>query len=74
MDSDIDEAAEIKVMLNGEEVSLANKKDYVVIDALDAGYFDTSVLVGKSFTLKVNSEKANFATQIYDNDVVELIY
>lgn len=72
--SEIDEAEEIKVMLNGEEVSLANKKDYAVIDALDAVLFDTSVLVGKSFTLKVNSERANFATQIYDNDIVEITY
>lgn len=71
--NEIDEIGEIKVMLNGEEVLLNNKKDYVVIDALDAQAFDTSILIGKSFSLKVNSEKANFATQICNNDVVELV-
>lgn len=71
--SEINEIDEIKVMLNGEEVSLRDKKDYVVIDALDAQSFDTASLIGRTFSIKVNSEKANFATQICDNDVVELI-
>lgn len=74
IENKIDEVEEIKVMLNGEEICLANKSYYAVIDVLDAQNFDTSVLVGKNFSIKVNDQRGSFATQLCDNDVIEFTY
>ena len=70
----VDEVEEINVILNGEEINLNNKSYYAVIDVLDAQNFDTSLLIGKNFSIKVNEQKASFATQICNNDVVEFTY
>ena len=70
----VNEVEEIRVMLNGEEICLSNKSYYAVIDALDAQNFDTSVLVGNNFSIKVNEQTGSFATQICNNDVVEFTY
>lgn len=70
----VDEIAEIRVLMNGETINLGNKKNYAVIDALDAAGIDALQAVGKDIVITVNGMNGSFSTSISDDDVVEFSY
>ncbi len=70
----VDEIAEIRVLMNGETINLGNKKNYAVIDALDAAGIDALQAVGKDIIITVNGMNGSFSTSITDEDVVEFSY
>ncbi|MBE5936268.1 MAG: hypothetical protein E7262_10900 [Lachnospiraceae bacterium] len=70
----VDEAEEIRVIMNGETVCLSNKKSYAVIDALDAAGIDALQAVGKDIYITVNGMNGSFSTVISHDDVVEFSY
>ena len=70
----VDEIEEINVIMNGETISLNNKKNYAVIDALDAAGIDALQAVGKEIIITVNGMNGSFSTTITNEDVVEFSY
>lgn len=62
----------ITVTINGEEVVLSNKLNYIFVDILDFYFFDLTVAKGSGLDMKINGKEAEFTDVIHDNDIIEL--
>lgn len=67
-------ARDITVTVNGADVVLSNKAQYILVDVLDFYPFDLSVAKGKSFVTKINDRVAQFTDGIQENDRIELYW
>lgn len=63
-----DENVELNVIVNGENVTLKNKKQYVFVDVFDFYKFDTHTIRGRKLLLTVNDEEAKFDRVLKEND------
>ena len=62
----------IAVIVNGENVVLRNKADYIFVDILDFYPFDTSVAHGDHLELRVNGVKCDFTHPIKEGDQIQI--
>lgn len=64
----------ISVSVNGEQVQLHGKKNYILVDILDVYPFDLSVVRGERVVVKCNGTEAEFTLKIKDGDIIELYW
>lgn len=62
----------IAVIVNGENVVLRNKADYIFVDILDFYPFDTSVAHGDHLELRVNGVKCDFTHPVKEDDQIQI--
>ena len=62
----------IAVIVNGENVVLRNKADYIFVDILDFYPFDTSVAHGDHLELRVNGVKCDFTHPVKEGDQIQI--
>ena len=70
----IDEPATITVTVNQKPVKLEGKSKYLFVDAYDKYGFQVSEMLGTELALEVNGQTAEFMTQIYDGDIIEIYW
>lgn len=64
----------ITVLVNGQDVILQNKSEYIFVDVLDFYPFDTSNMGGKNLVMKLNDNTADFTDSIKEGDIIELYW
>jgi len=62
----------IQITVNGDSVTLSNKKKYVVVDILDVYPFDITKAKEATLVLLVNGMTADFTSDVKQGDSVEL--
>ena len=65
---------EFTVYVNGDEVHLKGKKDYILVDVFDYIKFDLSKPEGRSVATKINGENALFAQTLNPLDRVDIYW
>ena len=65
---------EMTVFVNGQEITLKGKKDYILVDVFDYIDFNLSKPEGKSVATMVNGEKSLFAQQLNPLDKLEIYW
>ena len=65
------ETVEIPIKVNGKNMMLAGKKDYIFVDIYNLINFDPSTGNGRPLVIKINGEKCGYADALHANDEVE---
>lgn len=65
---------EIYITVNGENVKLSKKEQYIFVDIFDFYRFDLSTLGGSKLITTINGELADFTSPIKDGDVAEIYW
>lgn len=65
---------EICITVNGENVKLSKKEQYIFVDIFDFYRFDLSTLGGSKLITTINGELADFTSPIKDGDVAEIYW
>ncbi|MBU3196120.1 cell division protein FtsA [Clostridium algidicarnis] len=68
-----DESIEIIVNINGDEIILKGKKEYIFVDIFDYINFDLTMLKGK-ITLKLNEKEASYVDKLKDGDIIKVYW
>lgn len=63
-----------KVIINGEDVELTGKKEYIFVDIFDFITFDLHASMGRSIVTKVNGLDASYSQQLSAGDRIELYW
>ncbi|MDO4188640.1 MAG: cell division FtsA domain-containing protein [Lachnospiraceae bacterium] len=69
-----DESTSMTVFVNGQEINLKGKKDYILVDVFDYIDFNLSKPQGRSVATKVNGQNALFAQQLNPLDKLEIYW
>ncbi len=64
----------LHVTVNGKEITLTGKKDYIFVDIFDFYDFDLSKPKGKAVVTRVNGESAQYAGLLNEGDSIELYW
>ena len=70
--SDQDLASSMKVIVNGDEITMTGKTDYTFIDVFDYIDFDISDSRGRGIITTINGSDASYTQQLFDGDRVEI--
>ena len=62
------------IKVNGEEIALSGKDNYVFVDVFDFYPFDLSVMRGSKLITKINGEKVAFIEPLNDGDIIEIYW
>lgn len=65
---------DIHITVNGENVTLSKKEQYIFVDIFDFYRFDLSTLGGSKLITTINGEQADFTSPIKDGDVAEIYW
>ena len=68
------DTTEMTVFVNGQEIHLKGKKDYILVDVFDYIDFNLAKPQGRSVATKVNGEGALFAQQLNPLDKLEIYW
>jgi len=68
-----DEAHSIAVNINGDNITLKGKSEYIIVDIFDYIDFDLTVAKG-IINLILNGEKAAYTAEIKDGDIIEIFW
>jgi len=68
-----DESIEITVNINGDEIILKGKKEYIFVDIFDYINFDLTMLKGK-ITLELNKKEASYVDKLKDDDIIKVYW
>ena len=74
---DVKQAVELNerhIMVNGQPITLLNKKSYVFVDVFDFYYFDLKVAKGSKLVTLINGVVAEFIHPIHEGDIVEIFW
>lgn len=66
------EMIDLPVQVNGEEVVLRNKKQYILVDVLDFYSFDLSVARGSSLETSINGTVSEFTSPLQSGDEISI--
>ncbi len=69
-----DGTVEMTVRVNGSNVVLKGKKDYIYVDVFERIDFDLSVPKGKMVVTKLNGMRANYAEKLRPGDILEIYW
>lgn len=64
----------INVTVNGRNVELSGKKDYIYVDVFDSIDFDLSTPKGKRVVTNINGRKAEYTEQLHNGDSLEIYW
>lgn len=68
------EGVELPITVNGDPVVLKNKKEYILVDALDFYPFDLSVAKGNRLETLINGVSSDFTSPVHENDEVKIYW
>lgn len=64
----------IHIKVNGEEVELSGKLDYIFVDIFEFYNFDLADSKGRAIVTKVNGDSAGYMQPLYSGDEVEIYW
>lgn len=64
----------ILVEVNGDEIMLTGKREYIFVDLFDAITFDLNASNGRAIVTKVNGEDAGYMQKLNHGDVIEIYW
>lgn len=64
----------IKVLINGQSVTMTGKTDYVLVNLFDFYKFDLSKPQGNRVVIKLNGLEAEYMAPLNDSDVIEIFW
>lgn len=68
------EAVNISLIVNGQNVTMSGKPDYIFVDVFDYIHFDLSTPQGKSVATIRNGHKAEYTEMLLSGDVLEIYW
>ncbi|MCR5417105.1 MAG: rod shape-determining protein [Pseudobutyrivibrio sp.] len=68
------ETVDIPVKINGKNMVLSGKKDYIFVDIFNLIDFDTNAGNGRAVVTKINGSKCCYADKLHPNDEVEVFW
>lgn len=66
------DGVDLKILVNGEEVVLRNKPEYILVDVLDFYPFDVSEAKGDSLETLINGVRSDFTAPLHEGDNVSI--
>ncbi|MCQ2495030.1 MAG: rod shape-determining protein [Lachnospiraceae bacterium] len=70
----VKENQSVTCYVNGDEIVMDNKPEYIFVDLLDHYSFDTTAAHGNNVIMKVNGVSADFFTPIKQGDRIDLFW
>ena len=64
----------IQVEVNGNEILLTGKREYIFVDLFDAITFDLNASNGRAIVTTVNGEDASYMQKLNNGDVIEIYW
>lgn len=64
----------INIVVNGENVTMLGKKEYIFVDIFDYIAFDRTKVGGNLLVTNVNGERADFLSKLSEGDVVDVYW
>ena len=64
----------IKIYVNGDEVILSGRSEYMYADIFDAIHFNTNEARGRMVVTELNGRKAGYAETLHDGDRAEVYW
>ena len=72
--ADAGDKRDLRVMVNGELVTLTGKAAYVFVDVFDVIHFDLKDSRGRAIVTKVNGHNAEYMEELKEGDSVEIYW
>lgn len=63
-----------KIYVNGEEITLKNKKEFIFVDIFDYILFDLTQSRGRMLITQVNGEAAQYTQRLYPGDKIDIYW
>jgi hypothetical protein len=64
----------VTVTVNGQQIQLTGKKEYVFVDVFEKIDFDLSRPKGSGIVTHLNGREAQYMETIHNNDVIEIYW
>ena len=68
------ETVDLPVKINGKNMVLSGKKDYIFVDIYNLIDFDPNAGNGRPLVIRINGEKCGYADELHANDEVECFW
>ena len=68
------EGTTVTVLVNGKNVVLSGKKDYIYVDVFDRIDFDLSSPHGRAVATKLNGQAAQYVEKLHSGDVLDIYW
>ena len=65
---------DLPITVNGDNVTLRNKKEYILVDVLDFYPFDLSVAKGNRLETLINGVSSDFTSPVHENDEIKIYW
>ena len=65
---------DLPITVNGDNVILRNKKEYILVDVLDFYPFDLSVAKGNRLETLINGISSDFTSPVHENDEIKIYW
>ena len=72
--SESESEKDIAILVNGENVVLKNKKEYILVDVLDFYDFDLSVARGNRLLTLINGKQSDFVDPVQAGDEIKIYW
>ncbi|MDE7312165.1 MAG: hypothetical protein K2N87_11200, partial [Eubacterium sp.] len=63
-----------QIVVNGEEITMKNKKEFIFVDIFDYILFDLSQSRGRMLVTQVNGEDAQYTQRLYPGDKIDIYW
>ena len=63
-----------RIIVNGEEITMRNKKEFIFVDIFDYILFDLSQSRGRMLITQVNGEAAQYTQKLYPGDKIDIYW
>ncbi len=68
------ETVDMPIKINGQDMVLSGKKDYIFVDVYNLINFDPSESNGRPLVIKINGQNCGYADELHPNDEVEVYW
>ena len=68
------ETVDLPININGKDMVLSGKKDYIFVDIYNLINFDPNAGNGRPLVIRINGEKCGYADELHPNDKVECFW
>ncbi len=68
------ETVDMPIRINGQDMVLSGKKDYIFVDVYNLINFDPSESNGRPLVIKINGQKCGYSDELHANDDVEVYW
>ncbi|MBE5916183.1 MAG: cell division protein FtsA [Pseudobutyrivibrio ruminis] len=68
------ETVDMPVKINGKDMVMSGKKDYIFVDIYNLIDFDPNEGNGRELIIRINGEKCSYAAELHPNDEIECFW